>query len=150
MLREGGGEADPGVPAWEQTIFVAATDAAKGQLWARSSPSEDDWRQRTQGRWLELGAKLLGLDEVGERVREQLAERLGLDCLDVIEEARAYRAAIGLRGRGRVIARMLARLPIRRSLCDDLLVCGSIAGLWGRPSRWDPGGPVGGVLLPLF
>ncbi len=92
----------------------------------------------------------MGLDEVGERVREQLAERLGFDCLDVIEDAKTYRATFGLRDRGKVLASALARLPIRRSLCDDLLVCGAIAGLWGRPSRWDPGGRSGGVMVALF
>ncbi len=150
VLRRGKGEPGAGEPAWEQTIFIAATDAAEGRAWARSSPSDDDWRRRTQGRWLVLGATLLGLSDVTQRVREQLSEHLGVAFLDLEEASRAYRQAFGWRDRGQAIARLLELLPIRRSLCDDLLVCGAIAGLWGRPSRWDPGGPLGGVMVSAF
>lgn len=149
-LLRGEGEQGASSLCWEQTIFAAAADAAEGRFWARSSPSSDDWRRRTQGRWLDLGATLLGLIGVEQRVRERLAELLGLDCLDLVEAARAFRQTRQWTDRGALIMRLLERLPLRRSLCDDLLVCGAIAGLWGRPSRWDPGGPLGGVMVSLF
>lgn len=132
------------------TIFAAATDAAEGRAWDRSAESDCRWTRRTQGRWLNLAATLLGLTEVEQRVREQLAERLGLAAMDVIEAARSHQRSTLWSGRGRVIARLLVRLPAGRSLCDALLACGAIAGLWGRPSRWDPGGPLGGVMVSLF
>jgi hypothetical protein len=150
VLRRGEEEQRAGEPDWEETIFSAAIDAAEGQNWHRSSPSDDDRRRRTQGRWLSLVATLLGLTDMNQRIQEQLAERLGVAALDLIEAARTYRTAVGWRDRGKVIAGLLERLPIRRCLCDDLLVCGAIAGLWGRPSRWDPGGPLGGVVVSLF
>ena len=150
VLRQGGGEAAPGRPLWEKTIFVAAVEASAGQQWSDSSLGQDQWRRRTQGRWLELGARLLGLTEVTERVQERLSEQLGLDCLEIREQARAYRTAKGPQSRGQVIEGILAGLPLRSCLVDDLLAGGCIAGLWGRPSRWDPGGPAGGVLRPLF
>jgi hypothetical protein len=148
VLRHGPGEREVGRPAWDGTIFAAATDAAEERLWDRGSGRS--WQLRTQGRWLELGATMLGLTAAEDRVREQLAECLGLATMDLIAEARAYRAATGPHARALAIERTLERLPVRRRLCDDLLVCGAIAGLWGRPSRWDPGGPQGGVLRALF
>lgn len=148
VLRHGSGEREAGRPAWDGTIFAAATDAAESRLWDRDSGRS--WQLRTQGRWLVLGATMLGLTAAEDRVREQIAERLGVAAMDLIAEARAYRTATGPRARALAITRTLERLPIRRCLCDDLLVCGAIAGLWGRPSRWDPGGPRGGVLRALF
>ena len=85
VLRQGGGEAAHGRPMWEKTIFVAAVEASAGQQWSDSSLGQDQWRRRTQGRWLELGARLLGLTEVTERVQERLSEQLGLDCLEIRE-----------------------------------------------------------------
>lgn len=91
---------------------------------------------------------MLGLIEVEQR--ERIADRIGVATMDVVEAARSYHSAPRWRERGWVLTRLLERLPIRRSLCDQVLVCGAIAGLWGRPSRWDPGGPLGGVMVTLF
>jgi hypothetical protein len=97
-----------------------------------------------------MGATVLGLIGVEQREREQIAERLGVAGMDLIEAARSYTSASRWHERGRVLTRLLETLPIRRSLCDEVLVCGAIAGLWGRPSRWDPGGPLGGVMVTPF
>lgn len=150
VLRLGEGEAGSGKLSWEMTIFAAATDAAEGRAWDRIADEGAPWTRRTQGRWLKLGAALLGLTDVEQRVREQLAERLGLAAMDLIEAARSYQRSPLWSGRGRIIARLLGRLPTGRSLCDALLACGAIGGLWGRPSRWDPGGPLGGVMVSSF
>jgi hypothetical protein len=150
VLRRGDGEPGAGKPAWEMTIFAAANDASERRAWDRDAASDTQWTRRTQGRWLKLAATLLGLTDVERRVREQLAERLGLATMDLIEAARSYQRSTLWRGRGRIIARLLERLPTGRALCDALLACGAIGGLWGRPSRWDPGGPLGGVMVSSF
>jgi hypothetical protein len=150
VLWRGDAERGQDAPAWETTVFEAGLDARRGLRWSRSSPSKDSRRRRTQDRMLVLGATLLGLAEMDSGTRERIAERLGVACLEVLDRARGYRWAQTFRVQGRLIVESLERLPVRRSLCDDLLVCGAIAGLWGRPSRWDPGGPAGGVLRPLF
>jgi hypothetical protein len=127
---------------WSPTVFGAAQDAAAGQAWPRESPA----RWRTQGRWLQLSARLLGIGPVvddgeGERrAREQIAETLGVPALRLRDGAQRFRQGRGYRERGRAVMALLARLPTPRSLGERLLAAGAIAGLWGRPSRWDPGG----------
>jgi hypothetical protein len=127
---------------WSLTVFGAAQDASQGQAWPREKPS----RWRTQGRWLQLGAQLLGIGPVTDgtedeqRYREQMAGMLGVPALHVLEGARHFRNSRGYRERGRVVLALLARLPTLRSLGERILAAGAIAGLWGRPSRWDPGG----------
>ena len=74
--------ADSGGPPWQATLFGAAQDAARGQMW----PSEQNWwqpwdarRRRTQGRRLEMGGRLTGVGGgLEEREREQIATRLGV------------------------------------------------------------------------
>jgi hypothetical protein len=134
---------------WVLTVFGAAQDAAEGHAWPRESPS--GWR--TQGRWLQLGARLLGIGPAADgtadeqRYREQMAGMLGVSALHVLEGARRFRSSRGYRERGRAVMALLARLPTPRSLGERLLAAGAIAGLWGRPSRWDPGGRVVRPLL---
>jgi hypothetical protein len=149
MLQHGEGEDDAGLPMWSETVVDAALDADQGRLWAKSSPSRDEFRRRTQGRWLSLVASLLGLVAQDSRSREQIAEQLGLAALEVMDAARVYTCARGLTERGRVIVGLVDRLPKRRRLYDDLLVCGALIGHWGRPMRWEAGGPLGGVLRAL-
>jgi hypothetical protein len=134
---------------WSGTVIDAALDADRGRLWAKSSPSGDAFRRRTQGRWLSLAASLLGLVSVDARSRERIAEQLGLAALEVMDAARVYKCARGLRDRSRVIVGLVDQLPLRRRLCDDLLVCGALIGRWGQPLRWEAGGPLGGVLRAL-
>jgi len=134
---------------WVLTVFGAAQDAAEGHAWPRESPS----RWRTQGRWLQLGARLLGIDPVADNAedephyREQIAETLGVPALRLRDGAQRYRLSRGYRERGRAVLKVLQQLPTPRSLAERLLAAGAIAGLWGRPSRWDPGGR---TLRPLL
>lgn len=150
LLQHAEGEQDAGEPAWAGTVVDAAVDAAQGRLWDTSSPSRDSFRRRTQGRWLSLVASLLGLAAVDERSRERLAEQIGIAALDVMEAARAFERSLGLRDRGTAIVGLLGKLPVGQRLCDDLLVCGAIIGRWGRPLRWEVGGPLGGVMRALL
>jgi hypothetical protein len=134
---------------WVLSVFSAAQDASQGQAWPRESPA----RWRTQGRWLQLGARLLGIGPVADDVadeqrhREQMAETLGVPALHLLEGARRFRLSRGYRERGRAVVEVLQQLPVPRSLSERLLAAGAIAGLWGRPSRWDPGGR---TLRPLL
>lgn len=133
-------------PAWPQTIFDAAVDAASGAAWSRGSSSGvraagGSWG--TQGRALVLDAQLLGIHPAtSERSRERIASALDVPHLTLRDAARAFASAGGYRSRGAAVVSVLDRLAPRRSLVDDLAYCGAVAGLWGRPSRWDPGGRV--------
>lgn len=135
--------------AWEQTLFVAAVDAARGVGWPRSRWPWDEGPRpdptlpglwATQQRWMQRGAALLGLAPGLEAsTREQLARQLDVPSLVLIEGARFFVEARGYQARGAVIAKVLRQLPQRPCLADDLVAAGHVAGLWGRPSWWDPG-----------
>jgi len=134
---------DAAESALANTVWEAVEDAARGERWEESGAAGLRGSRRTQGRRLELCARLFGL--VGperERERERLAEVVGVPALMLHEVyAREY---VG-RGRGRWKARGQAVLKVL-GVClaggvpGALLAAGYIAGLWGRPSRWDPGG----------
>ena len=146
--------------AWEQTLFVAALEASRGQAWVREAwpwtreaesvpNAEALWA--TQLRWMRRCEALLGLaPEMTPSTREQLAWQLGVPCLVLIAASQSLAGFRGYRARGQVVVRIMRQLPVRPRLVDDLVAAGYVAGLWGRPSRWDPGGAGGGVLRPLF
>ena len=128
-------------PSFLDTVFGAAIDATAGRAWPREHPARPaHWR--TQGRRLLQGARLVGIapttahDEV--RHREQMARRLGVPTLLLVEQARRWNEARGYRQRGAAIALVLAELEASRRVSDRLLSAGTLAGLWGRPSRWEP------------
>lgn len=136
--------------SWEQTVFVAAVDAARGVCWPRSRWPWDEGPRpdptlpglwATQQRWMLRSAALLGIAPGLEAsAREQLAWQLDVPSLVLIEGARSFIEARGYQARGVVISRVLRQLPPRPCLAGDLVAAGHVAGLWGRPSRWDPGG----------
>jgi hypothetical protein len=127
---------------WSMTVFEAAQDAAQAEAWPRESPS----RWRTQGRWLQLGARLLGIGPAvydtntdrGQRHRERMAGTLGLRTMHVLEGAQRYKDSRGYCDRGQTVMHVLHQLPMPRTLSERILAAGAIAGLWGQPSRWDP------------
>jgi hypothetical protein len=130
---------------WPGTVFGAAVDAAAGQAWPRKPPTRPGhWR--TQGRRLARGARLIGIgptradDEL--RHREQMARRLGVPTLVVVAQALRWKEARGYRERGVAILLVLAEMEASRAISDRLMSAGEVEGLWGRPSRWDPGGRV--------
>lgn len=141
-------------PAWSSTVFAAAVDADAGTLWPKEapepapkggecteSPSVDARRRRTQGRYLDAAAALLGISpDLDATRRERIARVLAVPCLELHQATREFEMAKGLVEEGRVITRILRRLQPTQSLSDKLLAAGQHAGLWGPPRRWDPGG----------
>jgi len=130
---------------WPGTVFSAAVDAAAGQAWPRKAPTRPaHWR--TQGRRLARGARLVGIGPTtaadGQRHREQMARRLGVPTLVVVGQALRWKEARGYRERGMAILLVLAEMEASRAISDRLMSAGEVEGLWGRPSRWDPGGRV--------
>jgi hypothetical protein len=139
------GEASIAQLDWPGTVFGAAVDAAAGQAWPRKPPTlPAHWR--TQGRRLARGARLIGIGpptaDDGLRHREQMARRLGVPTLVVVGQALRWKEARGYRERGAAILLVLAEMEASRAISDRLMSAGEVEGLWGRPSRWDPGGRV--------
>lgn len=127
--------------AWGLTLFRAALDAAGGVAWPRANvPGEPRRWWRTQGRYLQRGARLVAVaSAVRQRKREQVAQLLGIALLVLVGAAQDY-AAGGYRARGQAIVQVLEELQISAKLGDRLLASGAAMELWGAPSRWDPGG----------
>lgn len=125
-----------GSRAWSGTVFEAARDAAAAVRWPvhRGAPAD----RRTQGRWLDRAGTLLGLDlGLGERTRERIASALDVPLLRLRDRpATSWRSGGSWTDRGRAVGAVLEQ--VREP--TQLLLAGHVAGLWGRPSRWDPGG----------
>ena len=121
------------------TIFGAALEAGAERESTRL-------QRRTVQRRLSVCAVMLGLwTAVPEPVRDQIADALWVPRLAARVSARAYSITRRLRDRSALLLGLLARVPLARRRVG-LLVAGRLAGLWGRPSRWDPGGQ---ALRPL-
>ena len=137
-------------PAWEVTLFAGAVSAAAGKLWFKetSSARMTDARptivgpsRRTQGRHLHQAARLLGIAPgVSLAALESMARTLAVPCLELRAAARDLTGDGGYCDDARVIMRVLRQLRPARGVVDQLLAAGELAGLWGAPSRWDPGG----------
>ena len=139
-VAEGDTPQNQGALAWYRTVFGAALDAADGVGWSRGSPVGDPRRRRTQRRYMEKCAAILGLkSEVEETVSQRIAECLGVAWLSLSDQRKRYQSAVTYMERGPVIKAVLEMVPVDRSLSHQLLSAGFIAGLWGRPKRWDPG-----------
>jgi hypothetical protein len=126
-------------PCWQVTIFLAALQAASGLCWPRDSDGiQMIWD--TQLAHLATCAKALGLSkQTPPRLGEQLAQRLDVPRLELIDAAQAYQQARGYREQGRAIESVLERLRPGRCLLEQLLCCGVLTGLWSRVERWEPG-----------
>ena len=128
-------------PSLDVTMFAAAKDAQAGELWPRSGAALAQAVQRTQGRQLTRASLLVGVSpSLGERVREALATCLGVPLLVLQEASRGYQAARSWRARAAAVMAVVQKLGARRQLPELWARAGHLAGLWGRPSRWDPGG----------
>lgn len=118
------------------TIWEGTADAAAGLRWPETGGAMGS--RRTQGRRLAMGAVLFGLHSE-PRVRERVAEALKVAALPLHEAAQRYCALVSWRERAQVLLGLLARC-VPRGLPRAVLAAGYLTGLWGRPSRWDPGG----------
>jgi signal transduction histidine kinase len=96
-------------------------------------------------RRLELCAALLAISASADAVRAAVAGALWLPQLRLRETAQQYALKHSLHERAQAVSSLLAEISQHR-LRTGILVAGHIAGLWGRPSRWDPGGS---MLRPL-
>ena len=142
----GGDAVRTGQPPWEATLFAAAQDAKKGDLWPAEvrwfDENDDAGRRGTQGRHLEVAGRLTGVHrQLEQRQRERIAVRLGVATLTLIAGARRWGRS--LQSRGEAILEVLAAIPIGASLLDRLLAAGALSGLWNSsqprsaPQRWD-------------
>ena len=120
------------------THWQAAVDAAQCQIWPESGGVVGC--RRTQGRWLRLTAALFGLDDLPRR-REQLSEVVDVPALQIHEVAATLEHDHSWRTLAQSLLRLLDR-ALSSAPPHALLTAGHVAGLWGRPSRWDPGGCV--------
>jgi hypothetical protein len=130
-------------PCWQTTLFVAALQAASAVAWPRESTGRSPlWD--TQQAMLQKSARLLGLfPQSPPRVGEQIAQRLDLPRLVLMEAARAFEQAPGYKERGRAIKEVLQRLLPGRCLLEQILDCGALTGLWGPVQRWETGKSAG-------
>jgi hypothetical protein len=127
--------------ALDSTLFGAALEARDADAsGVRRMP------RRTLTRRLEWCAAMLGLSgRVPERGRDTIADTLWVPRLAVREGAQAYGASRRLCDRAAAVLTAWTRVPLIRRHAG-VFVAGYVAGLWGRPSRWDPGGA---MLRPL-
>lgn len=118
------------------THWQAAADISNGQRWPESGGVVGC--RTTQGRWLRLTTALFGLDD-HPRLRERLSAVSGIPALELHEVAATFKHDRNWRTRAVSLLRLLDR-ALSSVPAHALLTAGHIAGLWGRPSRWDPGG----------
>ena len=130
-------EVESGLPiAVTNTLWKAVVDAATGRRWSETGCTAGS--RRTQGRRLVTASVLFGLRSEA-RVRERVATVLGVATLTLHETAGRYSAPGGWRDRAQMLLGLLERC-VATGLPQVLLAAGYLTGLWGRPSRWDPGG----------
>jgi hypothetical protein len=104
-------------------------------------PIEDDPagpRYRTQARWIERGARLLGLSgTLEDRAAERIAEELELLGLEHHALRQRFRRSGRLEERGTVLSELLL-LPLDGMLWARLLAAGHLASVWKAPKLWVP------------
>ena len=130
----------PGSAAWESTIMGAAQHAAQKRAWPRSGAESTEcggcWR--SQGRRIEVAAKILGLR--GSQP-SSLVGLLGVSALGHREATALFGAASGYRSRGAAVCILLAELEVAScSQLDLILTAGFLAEQWGMPWRCGQGG----------
>lgn len=128
-------DGDPSAGAFTATLFEAAFDARQGRAWARDSHQRvpERWWS-TQGRYLRLAARLLGVAEgLAEHVRESVAAVLSVGTLVL----REHSGARGYRQIGEAVCEILSHLQPGQKRPRQLLVCGHLIGRWGEPLHWD-------------
>lgn len=135
VTGEAGGKGELG---WSATLVAAALDAAAGSAWCREYDEVVLLRWRTQGRRITQAAELLGIGPGDEGRRAESAEQLGVAHLELRKGMRRWADASGYRSRGQAVAEILGLLEPGRCVCDQVIAAGSVAGLWGPASRWDP------------
>lgn len=93
-----------------ETVFSAATDAARGTLWPESRDASGSPSATTQRRQIAHCARWLGLD--GDRSHgETVCDVLRVPLSEHVRARDAWASAHGRRARGRIVADVLAAVP---------------------------------------
>lgn len=136
-----------GKEVWAATLFVAALNAALGDQWPRDCPGDDRRRWRTQQRYVERAAMILGLADGGSESGDggfeaevaRLAALFDLAGQDLLDARSEFAAGTNVVGRGKAVAGVLKRIVLAPCVLDAVLAGGARAGLWGPPVRWQQG-----------
>ena len=123
---------------WDATIVAAALDGAAGAAWPREYDESNLRWWHTQGRRVARAAELFGIGAGDEGRRAEMAEQLGIAHLELRQGMRRWAEASGYRSRGQAVVEVVRLLGAGRCICDQVIAAGSVAGLWGPASRWDP------------
>lgn len=113
----------------------------KARLWPRLGEDGHSGPTRsTQARRIHRAAELLGLVAGQGLEPAAVASLTGLPCGALVEWKARLSAARGLLARAQVVAAACRELVSEPSLglMDRLAALGYLAGLWGRPYRWQP------------
>jgi hypothetical protein len=120
-------------------VFSAVLDASDGNgVVGEDAAREPRVHRRTQGRRIDLRAAIVGLGGVlSEQVRGRIADASSVPLLMLRAMAQTYAASRSMRERAGAVLRVLKYMDLARRR-TRLVVAGHFAGLWGRPSYWDP------------
>lgn len=121
------------------TVFSAVLDASDGNgVVGEDAARESRVHRRTQGRRIDLCAAIVGLGGVlSEQVRGRIADALSVPLLTLRAMTQTYAASRSTRERAGAVLLVLKGMDLARRRIG-LLVAGHYAGLWGRPSYWEP------------
>ncbi len=124
--------------------FVAAASAADPAtpLWQHETIADDPatWRLRTQRRWVQQGAKMLGLlTEVPGRTAEIAARILRVPGTAHQEARHAWANARDIRARSRAVVSILALITMDAQAPARLLGAATHTGGTAPAYIWSPG-----------
>ena len=123
---------------FEGTYFQAALDGAEGIYWNPYAFNGGDQWWATQRRRLSRALDWLGIAPGTESdVRELICAALEEDQLLVEVAVKQAEDFPGYRGQSRAVRDVLEAVCQGPCILDRLLFAGHLAGLWGRPLRWD-------------
>ncbi len=121
---------------------MAGLDAAAGKIWVHEPIGDepDQWRCRTQRRWVERGGRALGLGGASSQaVADQIAVHLGVAGIEHRQERECFQGSGRLAVRGRAIRSVLSCLGRGDDLWPRMAASLSLSGEWGPLWLWDPG-----------
>jgi hypothetical protein len=121
------------------TWFQAALDGARGLYWNPYPPEGTDFKWwSTQSRRLGKATQWFGVSpDMPEALRELICEALDVDLLLLRTASQGIVTGPGYRSRAEGVRRVLAELVRGPCILERMLLAGHMAGLWGRPLRWD-------------
>jgi hypothetical protein len=125
---------------WKKTCFVAALEAAEGQLWLKEVVRGDPAvpRYGTQERWIKLSGGLLGLSpDVPEQAAEKVALELQIPAGEHRQARSDFQQARTLCGRGRAVRGVVGFLRVDQPMWSRFLRAGCLAGVWKRAVIWE-------------